>query len=108
MKSASLALCLTLTLLLVSTTPAFGRYYRRSRSGAGASSLQSDAGAAAALQLLDDLSPPSVSMYRTRKSEGESIGCKSVPSMKSYKFLNKICDDCFQLYRDAEVYALCR
>ena len=48
-------------------------------------------------------------MLRVPKSSiGDVIGCKAVPSMKVFKFLNRICEDCFQLYRDAELYHMCR
>ena len=47
-------------------------------------------------------------MSRVPKSIGDMIGCKAVPSMKMFKFLNRICEDCFQLYRDPELYQMCR
>ena len=48
-------------------------------------------------------------MSRVPKSSvGDVIGCKAVPSMKVFKYLNRICEDCFQLYRDAELYHMCR
>ena len=46
-------------------------------------------------------------MSRVHKSIGD-IGCKVAPSLKIYKTLNKVCEDCFQLYRDAELYTMCR
>lgn len=41
-------------------------------------------------------------------SASELLGCKSVPSMKTFKYLNRICEDCFQLFRDQELYHMCR
>ena len=73
----------------------------------------------AALFLASSPSPASASasrhfadslMLRVPKAStiGDIIGCKAVPSMKVFKFLNRICEDCFQLYRDAELYHMCR
>ena len=73
--------------------------------------------AAALLLSSSPFSPASASrhfadnlMLRVPKSStiGDVIGCKAVPSIKVFKFLNRICEDCFQLYRDAELYHMCR
>ncbi|TRY74745.1 hypothetical protein TCAL_00550 [Tigriopus californicus] len=47
-------------------------------------------------------------MYRVHKSIGETIGCKSSPSIRAYSTLNKVCEDCYHLYRDADLYNMCR
>ena len=69
-----------------------------------ASSLFSPSPASASRHFADSL------MQRVPKAStiGDVIGCKAVPSMKVFKFLNRICEDCFQLYRDAELYHMCR
>ena len=70
----------------------------------GSSSLFSPSPASASRHFADSL------MQRVPKAStiGDVIGCKAVPSMKVFKFLNRICEDCFQLYRDAELYHMCR
>ena len=34
--------------------------------------------------------------------------CSSVPSLQMHKFLDQICEDCYRLYRDIEIYRMCR
>ena len=41
-------------------------------------------------------------------SVGEAIGCKVAPTASMYMFLNRICEDCFNIYRDADLYHMCR
>eukprot|EP00095_Tigriopus_kingsejongensis_P004255 maker-scaffold919_size81109-snap-gene-0.18 protein:Tk04255 transcript:maker-scaffold919_size81109-snap-gene-0.18-mRNA-1 annotation:"ion transport peptide 3" len=47
-------------------------------------------------------------MYRVHKSIGETIGCKVSPTLKIYKTLNRVCDECFLLYREPDLYHMCR
>merc|ERR1719330_170056 len=35
-------------------------------------------------------------------------GCPRHPLVKVFKFLDSVCDDCYDLYRDPDVYSLCR
>jgi len=42
------------------------------------------------------------------EEEGNSLGCSSSPSLRILKYLDRICDDCYMLYRDSDVYQLCR
>ena len=34
--------------------------------------------------------------------------CEGKIDLKSYLFLNKLCEDCFSLFRDPDIYAACR
>ncbi|XP_023346951.1 ion transport peptide isoform X2 [Eurytemora carolleeae] len=34
--------------------------------------------------------------------------CTSPPSLQMAKFLDRICEDCYRLYRDIDVYQMCR
>ena len=38
----------------------------------------------------------------------DSLGCKSKPSLRILKYLGRICEDCYSLYRDADVFQMCR
>eukprot|EP00090_Calanus_glacialis_P022414 TRINITY_DN34589_c0_g1_i1.p1 TRINITY_DN34589_c0_g1~~TRINITY_DN34589_c0_g1_i1.p1 ORF type:complete len:146 (-),score=22.35 TRINITY_DN34589_c0_g1_i1:130-567(-) len=51
-------------------------------------------------------SPPA-SRQRSEE-EHNSLGCSSSPSLRILKYLDRICDDCYMLYRDSDVYQLCR
>merc|ERR1712233_266098 len=46
-------------------------------------------------------------MRHTRMSESHML-CGGKIDLQSYLFLNKLCEDCFSLYRDPDVYAVCR
>jgi len=50
---------------------------------------------------------PSATRQRSEE-EGNSLGCSSSPSLRILKYLDRICDDCYMLYRDSDVYQLCR
>jgi len=50
---------------------------------------------------------PSASRQRSEE-EHNSLGCSSSPSLRILKYLDRICDDCYMLYRDSDVYQLCR
>ena len=41
-------------------------------------------------------------------SVDQSIGCKAKPTASMYQFLNRICEDCFNVYRDTDLYHMCR
>ena len=43
-------------------------------------------------------------------SVNTAIGCTNgIPvSARMFQFLNGICEDCFELYRDNELYQMCR
>ena len=34
--------------------------------------------------------------------------CGGVLDLKSYFWMNKVCEDCFSLYRDTDIYSACR
>ena len=34
--------------------------------------------------------------------------CGGVLDLKSYFLMNKVCEDCFSLYRDTDIYSACR
>ena len=42
------------------------------------------------------------------RSIDQAIGCKAPPSAPMYRFLNRICEDCFNVYRDSDLYHMCR
>ena len=46
-------------------------------------------------------------MSINRRSDSDKL-CAGRLDLKSYLFLNKICEDCFNLYRDPDVYSACR
>ena len=48
------------------------------------------------------------SEFQRSEEEGNSLGCSSSPSLRILKYLDRICDDCYMLYRDSDVYQLCR
>jgi len=50
---------------------------------------------------------PSSSRQRADE-ESNSLGCSSSPSLRILKYLDRICDDCYMLYRDSDVYQMCR
>ena len=35
-------------------------------------------------------------------------GCVRKPSVSVLKFLDRVCEDCYKLYRDVDVYQMCR
>ena len=37
-----------------------------------------------------------------------SLGCKSHPSLRILKYLGRICEDCYNIYRNADVFQMCR
>merc|ERR1712117_713453 len=39
--------------------------------------------------------------------ETDSLGCKTNPSLRILKFLGRICEDCFSIFRGADVFHLC-
>ena len=41
------------------------------------------------------------------RSSGDSM-CGGSLDLKTYLFMNKVCEDCFALYRDDDVYSACR
>ena len=41
-------------------------------------------------------------------SVDRAVGCKAAPTSWMYQFLNRICEDCFQLYRNTDLYHMCR
>ena len=41
------------------------------------------------------------------RSSGDST-CGGSLDLKTYLFMNKVCEDCFALYRDDDVYSACR
>merc|ERR1712126_414783 len=41
-------------------------------------------------------------------THGNSLGCRVEPSLRITKYLDRICDDCYMLYRDHEIHQMCR
>ena len=46
--------------------------------------------------------------HERKVEETDSLGCKTNPSLRILKFLGRICEDCYSIYRDADVFQLCR
>merc|ERR1711868_190917 len=42
-----------------------------------------------------------------RKVSSENM-CEGTLDVKTYLFMNKVCEDCFALYRDEDLYSACR
>ena len=41
--------------------------------------------------------------------EGETdLGCVKHPSVAAMKFLERICEDCYKIYRDFDIFHMCR
>ena len=38
----------------------------------------------------------------------DDFGCSEPPTEKALKFLDKICEDCYHMYKDSDVYDMCR
>merc|ERR1712012_90721 len=36
------------------------------------------------------------------------LGCSASPSLRILKYLDRICDDCYMIYRDTDIYHMCR
>jgi len=36
------------------------------------------------------------------------LGCSATPSLRVVKYLDRICNDCYMIYRDPDLYPLCR
>jgi len=36
------------------------------------------------------------------------LGCSAAPSLRILKYLDRICEDCYMIYRDPDVYTMCR
>lgn len=48
-------------------------------------------------------------LARVQKSNPMAeMGCKKVPALPVFKKLNSVCEDCFRLFRDQEIYHMCR
>ena len=45
---------------------------------------------------------------RLKRTLPPSSSCYRILDLQSFHFMNKICNDCFRLYRDPEIYTLCR
>ena len=48
------------------------------------------------------------SQRRLKRALPPSSSCYRILDLQSFHFMNKICNDCFRLYRDPEIYTLCR
>ena len=46
-------------------------------------------------------------LSRTARSQSDGL-CGGALDLKTYFFMNKVCDDCFSLYRDSDIYSACR
>jgi len=36
------------------------------------------------------------------------LGCSATPSLRVVKYLDRICNDCYMIYRDPDLYPMCR
>ena len=43
-----------------------------------------------------------------RAQTKDSLGCERQPSLRDLKFLGRICEDCYTIYRDVDVFQMCR
>ena len=43
-----------------------------------------------------------------RVQTNDSLGCEQQPSLRTLKFLGRICEDCYTIYRDVDVFQMCR
>lgn len=41
-------------------------------------------------------------------TEAPGLGCDLRPSVAQQKFLDRVCEDCYSLYRDFDVFHMCR
>ena len=41
-------------------------------------------------------------------TEEPGLGCDLRPSVAQQKFLDRVCEDCYSLYRDFDVFHMCR
>ena len=41
-------------------------------------------------------------------TEEPGLGCDLQPSVAQQKFLDRVCEDCYSLYRDFDVFHMCR
>ena len=46
--------------------------------------------------------------YDIDDEEESHLGCGRRPTVSTMKFLDRICEDCYSLYRDFDVYQMCR
>ena len=50
----------------------------------------------------------SVSRNAAKLSVSEAMGCKFGLSRSTFLYLDQICNECFNLYREMEIYYMCR
>merc|ERR1719410_1182532 len=46
--------------------------------------------------------------HRYGNDASNPLGCSASPSLRVLKYLDRICDDCYMLYRDPDIYQMCR
>ena len=46
--------------------------------------------------------------YDIHDEDESHLGCGHRPTVSTMKFLDRICEDCYSLYRDFDVYHMCR
>ena len=75
----------------------------------GAEAKAGDSGAAPSVESGEEEGHPRFLARRVAKSTvSEVMGCKKLPPITIFKQLNAVCEDCFQLFRDQELYHMCR
>eukprot|EP00092_Neocalanus_flemingeri_P033242 GFUD01036148.1.p1 GENE.GFUD01036148.1~~GFUD01036148.1.p1 ORF type:complete len:120 (-),score=23.34 GFUD01036148.1:23-382(-) len=47
-------------------------------------------------------------MMRTLRMSPTDELCDGTLDLKTYLFMNRMCEDCFSLYRDSDIYSACR
>ena len=53
------------------------------------------------------MSSSSPMMRSLRLSPTDEL-CDGTLDLKTYIFMNKMCEDCFSIYRDSDIYSACR
>ena len=47
-------------------------------------------------------------MMRTLRMSPTDELCDGTLDLKTYLFMNKMCEDCFRIFRDSDIYSACR
>eukprot|EP00091_Calanus_sinicus_P024253 TRINITY_DN8593_c0_g1_i1.p1 TRINITY_DN8593_c0_g1~~TRINITY_DN8593_c0_g1_i1.p1 ORF type:complete len:121 (+),score=30.51 TRINITY_DN8593_c0_g1_i1:409-771(+) len=50
----------------------------------------------------------STTMLRSLRESPTDDLCDGTLDLKTFLFMNKMCEDCFSLYRDSDIYSACR
>ncbi|XP_049877125.1 CHH-like protein isoform X1 [Pectinophora gossypiella] len=72
------------------------------------SSLQLACAALAALALSAAAAPPAQTQHHVARRSFFNLQCKGVYDAAIFARLDRICDDCYTLFREPQLYSLCR